>query len=274
MSTLFKLSPESRYQSVFQPREQNVRWLGLEILRLGAGEEWQSELGDTEAVLVILSGRCRISVEGLRGGCWEDLGGRPDIFSAPATAVYAPRRGTLTVTAGSRLELAIVKAPCHDDLPPTLITPGDVKVVSAGVANWRRDVRLVIPPGSPISQRLIVGETINPPGNWSGIPPHKHDQITSEENFLEEFYLFKTKPVDGYAVQLLYRDGQGQGVIVGNDDVTVMLSGYHPTVAAPGTTVCYLWALSGESKSYDIALDPRFAWLSNAEAVIKEMRPH
>jgi 5-deoxy-glucuronate isomerase len=138
------------------------------------------------------------------------------------------------------------------------------------MSNWRRDVRLVIPPGSPMSQRLIVGETLNPPGNWSGIPPHKHDVVNDVENFLEEFYLFKTKPADSYGLQLMYKGEEGQGHIIGDDDVTVMLQGYHPTVASPGTTICYLWVLSGEDKAYNISIDPRFAWVSTAEAVLKE----
>ena len=274
MGLSFKISPEDGHQLVFRPGEHDIRWLGLEILRLEAGESWQGALDDEEAALVILGGHCTISVRGAEPVKWEGLGGRRDIFSGPATAVYAPRKSKLEVTAEGKLELAIIKAPCEADLSPTLITPDDVQEVSSGVANWRRDVRLIIPPGSPVSQRLIVGETLNPPGNWSGIPPHKHDEINDEENMLEEFYLFKTKPSDGYAVQLVYRNGPGQGNIVGNDDVMVFLSSYHPTVAAPGTTVCYLWALSGHSKAYNVTIDPRFSWVDNAEAVLKEMQRH
>jgi 5-deoxy-glucuronate isomerase len=270
MKPLYKVAPESGHQSVFQTGDDGIQWLGLEVLRLEAGESWQGALGGEEAALVILSGRCAIAVSAGQSGEWEGLGSRGDVFGGSATAVYAPRNSQLTVTAETRLEVAIAKAPCEVDLPPTLIRPEDVKVVSSGMANWRRDVRLVIPPGSPISQRLIVGETLNPPGNWSGIPPHKHDEVNDIENFLEEFYLFKVKPASSYGMQLLYRDGEGQGHIVSNDNVTVMLSGYHPTVASPGTTLCYLWVLSGESKAYDITIDPRFGWVGNAEAVLKE----
>lgn len=273
MSPLFKLSSGPGHQLVFQTGEHDMRWLGLEILRLEPGEDWHGGLDDEEAALVILSGRCTVAVTGVGAVSWEGLGSRPDIFSGPPTAVYAPRRSGLAVTAESWLELAIVKAPCDIDLPPALIRPDDVKVVSSGMANWRRDVRLVIPPGSPMSQRLIVGETFNPPGNWSGIPPHKHDQVNDVENILEEFYLFKTRPIDGYAVQLVYSNGQAQAHIVGNDQV-MLLNGYHPTVAAPGITVCYLWTLSGDSKAYDVTIDPRFGWVSSAEAVLREMQHH
>lgn len=270
MEPLFKISPEGGHQTLFRPGEAGFHWLGLEILRLEAGDSWDGRLEDEEAGFVVLSGRCTVSVDAREKVTWQGVGGRPDIFSGSPSAVYAPRNSEVQIVAESKLEIAISKAPCETDLPPALIRPDDVKVVSSGVANWRRDVRLVIPPGSPISQRLIVGETLNPPGNWSGIPPHKHDEINDMENFLEEFYLFKTKPADSYAVHLIYRDGEGQGYIVGNDDVAVMLAGYHPTVASPGTTVCYQWTLSGDSKAYDISIDQRFGWVSNAEAIFRE----
>lgn len=270
MSPLFKIAAEGGYQSVFQSGEQDIRWLGLEVLRLEAGESWEGALADEEAALVILSGGADISVDNGKREAWTGLGARGDIFGGSATAVYAPRNSNVSVKANSSLEIAIAKAPCDTDLPAALIRPEEIKVVSAGMANWRRDVRLVIPPGSPISQRLIVGETLNPPGNWSGIPPHKHDQTTEAENFLEEFYFFKTNPPDSYGLQLMYKDGDGQGHIISNNDVTVMLSGYHPTVASPGTTICYLWVLAGEDKGYKIGIDPRFGWVPNAEAVLKE----
>ena len=270
MSPLFKAAPTGGHQSIFQTGEQDIHWLGLEVLRLEKGETWDGALEAEEAALVILSGRADIGVEAKKNEAWRGLGERGDIFSGACAAVYAPRNSRLKVTASTQAEFAIAKAPCDQDLPAVLIQPSDVKVVSSGMANWRRDVRLIIPPGSPISQRLIVGETLNPPGNWSGIPPHKHDQVTEDENFLEEFYFFKTKPADSYGLQLMYKDGEGQGHIVTNDDVTVMLNGYHPTVASPGTTMCYLWVLSGKVKDYGIVIDPRFGWVGNAEAVLKE----
>jgi len=153
-----------------------------------------------------------------------------------------------------------------------LITPDQVKLASAGMANWRRDIRLYLPPGSPIGQRMILGETINPPGNWSGIPPHKHDEHSSVENVLEEFYLFKVKPANGDGIQLLAQDGKPTAHVVHSDDVAVFLESYHPTGVLPGTTVGYLWLLSGESKAYDITIDPRYAWVAATEAVLKEMR--
>lgn len=271
MSLMLKAAGGDGHHVVFGAGDR-TRWLGLEILRLGVGESWQGKLADEEAAFVILSGRCGISVAAKEQAKWDGLGGRGDIFAAPATAVYAPRRSSVEVRAESKVEIAIAKAPCSLDLPARLILPPDVRIVSAGMANWRRDVRLVIPPGSPISSRLIIGETINPPGNWSGIPPHKHDVITEKENVLEEFYLFKAKPSDGYGIQLLNDDGKDTAHVIGENDVAILTSGYHPTAAAPGVTIAYLWVLSGDNKAYDITIDPRFAWVPAAEAVLKEMK--
>jgi 5-deoxy-glucuronate isomerase len=270
MNQRFKVESKDGHQSIFQPGDKHIKWLGLEVLRLGTGEDWKGEFKAEEAALVVLSGKCSITIEGKAKAKFDGVGARGDMFAGSPHAVYVPRNSKVAVKAGSKLELAFAKAPCDMDLEPMLIQPDQVKVVSSGMANWRRDVRLVIPPGSPISQRLIVGETFNPPGNWSGIPPHKHDENTEMENFLEEFYLFKTKPADSYGLQLMYKGEEGQGHIIGNDDVTVMLNGYHPTVASPGTTICYLWVLSGEDKAYDISIDPRFDWVGTAESVLKE----
>jgi 5-deoxy-glucuronate isomerase len=271
MREILKAPGTPGHHKVFGVGDHGVRWLGLEVLRLAAGETWHGELAQEEAALIVISGRCTIEVGGKEKSRWEGVGGRADIFAGPPGAVYAPRRSRLDVIAETKLELAIAKAPCDVDLPAKLIAPGEVKVVSAGIANWRRDVRLVVPPGSPISQRVIVGETINPPGNWSGIPPHKHDAKTAAENILEEFYFFKVKPVDGYGIQLNHDEGQDFAHVVHADDVAVLQSGYHPTCAAPGVTVAYLWVLSGDSKAYDIAIDPRFAWVPSAEAVLREL---
>lgn len=273
MSLLLKVKPTSGHQSVFQPGEQGIRWLGLEILRLNPGESWEGRLGaQEEAGLVILGGQARITVGRKAEEKFEALGGRSDMFSGLPTTIYVPRGSEVRIQAQTKLEMAIAKAPCDIDLPLRLVKPEEVKVNSAGMANWRRDVRLLIPPGSPISRRLIIGETINPPGNWSGIPPHKHDTLSAAENVLEEFYLFKCTPLNGYGIQIMDHGGEERAHIIHCDDVAVLLGGYHPTTAAPGVTVGYLWVLSGDEKTYNITFDPRFAWTGQTEAVLRELK--
>lgn len=265
MSLHFRIAPTGGYQSIFERGEHGIRWLGMAVLRLDAGESWQGRLGEEEAALVVLSGHGTISIRSSRDVDWEGVGSRECVFAGLPTAVYVPRKSGIEVRAGARLELAIAKAPCDCDRPPMLVTPADIARSSVGGANCQREVRLIIPPDSSVSQRLIVGETLNPPANWSGIPPHKHDQISDCENPFDEFYWFKTNPPDGYAIQVSYREDHRSALVVGNDEVIVTLNSYHPTVAFPGTTVCYLWALAGPSKTYRVSIDPRFAWVREVE---------
>jgi 5-deoxy-glucuronate isomerase len=268
----YQINPQSGQQTVFPLGATGAAWLGLDILRLEKGETWGGSIKDEECALVPLSGCCMVELDRGEKAKWSGIGGRPDIFASPPFAVYVPRRSAIQITAETKLELTMAKAPCDIDLPPVVVKPEEVRIVSAGVANWRRDVRLVIAPGSAISQRVIVGETINPPGNWSGIPPHKHDEISGKENFLEEFYLYKARPANGYGVQLGYKDGAEETYVIHNDDVYLMQNGFHPTVAAPGVTLGYLWVLSGDDKAYNIVTDPRFDWVSSAEAVLREIQ--
>jgi 5-deoxy-glucuronate isomerase len=67
-------------------------------------------------------------------------------------------------------------------------------------------------------------------------------------------------------------DGKDTAHVIGENDVAVFDGGYHPTAAAPGVTIAYLWVLSGEDKAYNITIDPRFAWVPTAEAVLREMK--
>ena len=272
MKRLLKVSPDKNHQALFQPGGDSSRWLGLEVLRIDGGSDWKGELGDREGVLVILCGRLSVAIETGETMEWKDLGERADVFGGRPTAVYLPRRSRVRVRAESSAEAVLASAPCDTDLPAARIAPEDVKLISSGEANWRRDVRLVVPPGSYVTQRLIVGETVNPPGNWSGIPPHKHDESSAKENFLEEFYLYKTRPSDGFGIQLTYRKGEEEACFVKDNDVVLFQSGYHPTVAAPGVAVYYLWVLAGRKKDYNLSIDERFSWVPSAEAVLKELK--
>jgi len=92
------------------------------------------------------------------------------------------------------------------------------------------------------------------------------------ENVLDEWYLFKVRPANGYGVQLGYKESQEESHFIHDDDVFLMQNGYHPTVASPGTTLCYLWVLSGDDKAYNISSDPRFAWVSSTESVLREIQ--
>ena len=258
--------------SVLNAENSGLKWLKFDLLRLKAGETWQQASGGEEWAFVWLKGRCEVSVEGREAQHWDSVGGRDDVFGGPPFVLYVSRQMTVGLKALSDAEVALAKSLCEVDMAARLLSPGDANVLSSGAGPWRRDVRLLLPPGSPVSQRLIVGETLHAPAQWSGWPPHKHDTVSAEEHPLEEFYFYRTKPMDGFGVQLLYGGPNDlrEAHMVSHNDTVVFHEGYHPYVAGPGASCYYLWVLAGEKKVYKVTTDPQYSWAMTAEAMIKE----
>jgi 5-deoxy-glucuronate isomerase len=249
-----------------EPHVQNVisPGNGVDLITLDVAE---IEEGDAlllsregETLVVLFSGVVDVDVDGQRLG---SAGGRGSVFEGPGDAIYAPPDVTIRLRASTRARIAIASAPLAD-LPPgkaRIITPSEQDIAERGEGNWARTVRTILGPDDEAG-RLLVGETINPPGNWSSYPPHKHDQHNPpHEVQLEEVYLFKVDPTGGFGIQLLY-DGHGEKAFVVRDgDIAAIRSGYHPVVAAPGYSLYYLWVMAGRGRQMRPALDPAHAWV-------------
>lgn len=252
-------------------KENGLNFVTMDMLRLKDGQTWSGQAIEEETVLVTLGGRCAVKVEGAHPVEWTTVGGRPNMFAGVPGVAYIPRRTPYTVTGTGDVEVVVFTSPCDADLEPRLVPSDELKPNSVGGYNWRRDVKMLFSPGTGKTSRLIVGETINPPGNWSGFPPHKHDVEAPDEFPLEEVYVFKTMPSDGIGVQLIYGGKEGDSAhIIGDNSVAAFPTGYHPSVAAPGTQLGFVWALAGEARNYKVSIDPRYRWLSAVEAILKE----
>jgi len=149
---------------------------------------------------------------------------------------------------------------------PVLIFPAEASTKVIGQNNWQRSVVTSVG-DNVLANRLIVGETLNPPGNWSSSPPHKHDQDLGEESKMEEVYLYKFNPPQGFGLQRIYTSPDDPSPLdvtyaVKDGDVVVLPRGYHPVVAAPGYQLLYLWALAGETRNYGAwSDDPDHSWI-------------
>lgn len=272
MQQVFRIPEGGGYLSLAGKENAGLRHMALDVLRLKAGETWTGATGGEELALITQSGKCSVKVEGKHSADFPSVGGRANMFSGAPGAVYVPCQSNYQVTGTTDVEISVFKAYSDLALPPYQVSADDLKAASVGAANWRRDVRLIFPPGTGKTGRLIVGETINPPGNWSGFPPHKHDTSDEQEYPLEEIYLFKTMPSEGYGVQLIYGGAEGSAAhMLNNNDVAVFRSGYHPCVASPGVQLGFTWALAGADRIYKVSIDPRYRWLSAAEALLKEL---
>ena len=138
-------------------------------LTLDAGQSEQYVSPDEETVVVLQQGRGVFEVGDDR---WPVA--RADVFSDRATAAYLPPARTLTVRADTPLEAILISTPAPAGGTPALIRPDDVQSVTRGRDLYVRDVHNIFVTDVH-ARRLLVGETINRPGNWSSFPPHKHD---------------------------------------------------------------------------------------------------
>lgn len=242
--------------------------INLALADLSPGETLELP-ADGETAAVLMSGVVDASTSD--GASLGRAGGRASVFEAPGDTVYAPAGTGLRLVAASerpaRVAVASAAAEPSPDAPPArVIGPSEQRIAEVGEGNWSRTVRTILGPEHD-AQRLLLGETINPPGNWSSYPPHRHDRHNPpEEVDLEEVYLFRTNPAGGFGVQLRYEldgDGVQESFMVRDDDIAVIRSGFHPVVAASGYELYYLWVMAGEGRVMMPYLDPAHAWVMN-----------
>ena len=220
--------------------------IGLALTDLATGESFQTR-GELETVVVVLAGVVDVAAGGESLG---SAGGRSSVFEGPGYAVYAP--------SGTRLRLEGAPAKAR------VIGPADQRLADVGKDNWARSVRTILGP-EHAAGRLLIGETINPPGNWSSYPPHKHDrEAPPEEVRLEEVYFFKVDPPEGFGIQVRYDDEGTEAFTVRDGDAAVIRSGYHPVAAAPGYSLYYLWVMAGAGRRMIPHFDPAHVWVQES----------
>lgn len=264
-------APQEGYRKIVGRGEKGLKHLEFGLLRLTSGE-WSGGTGDCEHGLDIYSGVIALEADTPNGKLLrERLGGRRDAFDGLPTMIYLPP--------GTSYRIKVIKGPAEIAVfsaaapgfkaDAAIIGPEDTVKASVGKDNWRREVYTSI--GDSVqAAKLLLGETINPAGNWSSSPPHKHDTLNPPgEAPLEEIYYFQVSPAQGYGIIRVYTQLEDPSplneiYVVENGDTVVIPRGYHPVAAAPGYVLHYTWVLAGEVRKYGAwSDDPRHAWLKN-----------
>jgi 5-deoxy-glucuronate isomerase len=252
-----------RQTEILSPPNSLSEGLELVLIRPGRGDLYAGSSPGLETLLVILGGRCTIEVPGM--GKWADLGERENVFGGPATCVYVPAGRTYTIGRTADAEIAVLRAPAPEGGDAFVVGPGDVTIAGRGKDRFRREVHTFLGEPRP-AHALIVGETFNEPGGWSGYPPHKHDvDDPPREARLQEVYHFRIRPSQGFGIQRLYAPERGLEVsyTVHDGDSVLIPFGYHATAAAPGYRLYYLWALAGTGRKLHIREDPAHSWVAS-----------
>ena len=253
--TLYRVPRAPGLQLLQRRGNGGARELTTWRLRLTPGAEQRHEMPEEETILVVQYGAGLVTVagQGFRVS-------RTDVFEERAAAVYIPAGATAAISATSDFEAILFSTPARPGGLPALVSWGDVRVNARGRGTYAREVHdIFVTDGH--AQRLMVGETFNPPGHWSSFPPHKHDGRDGEP-VLEEVYYFRIAPAQGFGQQLLYTsDGESVAHLVRDGDAVLLPYGYHPVSSPPGYRLYYLWAMAGAERRLALHEDPDHRWI-------------
>ncbi|MGB9678179.1 MAG: 5-deoxy-glucuronate isomerase, partial [Candidatus Ratteibacteria bacterium] len=183
---------------------------------------------------------------------------RKNVFEEPPVAVYLPPFYEYSIEFEKKTEICIVGCKGKGTGKPKFINSKEIKFRRVGQETYFRNITDIIPETFP-AEKIILGETINDPGNWSSFPPHKHDKNNlPDENFLEELYFFKIYPTTGFGVIRIFDENDDNLFLIKNNEVVTIPKGYHPVGIIPNHQIYYLWALAGEKRLMKVSFHPDF----------------
>ncbi len=267
------------YRCRIDPESAGWTHTSLRILDLAPGGSHTLETGDSEWILLPLSGAAEVVCDGGR----LRLHGRPDVFSAVSDFAYLPRDATARIDSAEGGRFALCGARCASKLPFRYGPASGVPVEVRGAGRAARQVNNFASAEAFEADRLIAVEVLTPAGNWSSYPPHKHDEDRpGEECRLEEIYWFAigggphgsagkgegTAEDKGMGYHRVYPSGAGgrSDVLaeVRTGDAVLVPDGWHgPSMAAPGYPMYYLNVMAGPGaeRRWLICDDPAHAWV-------------
>jgi 5-deoxy-glucuronate isomerase len=227
----------------------------LRVLELGPGGTHTFAAGDSEWIVLPLTGSCTVRVEGAGGaggneGVTFQLRGRKDVFTSVSDFAYVPREARAEIASGVGGRFVLAGARCGRVLPARYGPAPEVPVEARGRGDCARQVRNFAAAGVFECDRLIAVEVVTPGGNWSSYPPHKHDEERpGEECALEEIYYFEIEGPKGFGYQRVFPSREGGADVlaeVRTGDAVLVPDGWHgPSIAQPGHAMYYLNVMAG-----------------------------
>jgi 5-deoxy-glucuronate isomerase len=256
------------YAVDIDPARAGWGYSSLRVIELPPGGWHAFDTGDSEWIVLPLSGSCSVATEGET----FQLRGRPDVFSGVSDFAYVPRDAQVSIASRDGGRFALTGARCSRRLPARYGPASGVPVELRGAGNCSRQVNNFGAAGVFECDKLIAVEVITPGGNWSSYPAHKHDECRpGEESELEEIYYFEIAEAHGapgLGYQRVSPSGHGRGTDVlaevRSGDTVLIPDGWHgPSIAAPGHHMYYLNVMAGpdDNRAWLICDHPDQTWI-------------
>ncbi|MDX3132719.1 5-deoxy-glucuronate isomerase [Streptomyces europaeiscabiei] len=258
------------YDVLVTPESAGWGCSGLRILALGPGETHTMSTGESECLVLPLTGGCTVAVDGQV----FELDGRTDVFTSVTDFAYLPRKSEAVISSatGGRFALPTARTG-RSSLSARYGPKAGVPVELRGAGACSRQVNNYCLPGTFEAEQLLVCEVLTPGGNWSSYPPHKHDEVRIDEagdpaeSELEEIYYFEVAGEDGFGYQRVYGTPERPIDVLAeirSGDTVLIPHGWHgPSVAAPGYDLYYLNVMGGpgQDRAWLICDDPAHGWV-------------
>ncbi|MGR8010488.1 5-deoxy-glucuronate isomerase [Streptomyces hypolithicus] len=257
---------EGPYALTIDPTKARWDYAALRVLELPPGGAHAFAAGESEWIVLPLSGGCTVRVADQT----FELLGRASVFGSVTDFAYVPRDTHAQISSGAGGRFALAGAKCERRLPARYGPAPEVPVELRGAGPCSRQVNNFAAAGAFDCDRLIAVEVLTPGGNWSSYPPHKHDEHQpGVECELEEIYYFESEGPGGLGYHRVSPSRPGGTDVlaeVRTGDAVLIPDGWHgPSVAAPGHTLYYLNVMagpgSGDDRQWLISDHPDHGWI-------------
>ncbi len=253
MAMHLKVEEKNGYQKILTPQNSDLKFLSFSIIK----EEKGILRGNTEkeeSVFIITEGKCNFYIEKNLIGVMK----RKNVFEEPPCAVYLPPFFEYSIEFEKKTEICVVGCIGKGIGKPKFLNSKEIRFRRVGEETYFRNITDIIPE-TFLAEKLIVGETINDPGNWSSFPPHKHDKNNPPNEYaLEEIYFFKIFPPTGFGMIRIFDENEDNLFLIKNNEIVTIPKGYHPVSVIPKHQIYYLWALAGEKREMKTSVHPDF----------------
>ena len=253
--------------------DQQLRTIEFSVLSLNKNEKYSFITEDREYALILIYGECNAKVE----NTIYHLGPRANPFNYLPYGLFVSRENNIHIDTLDNTLIGIGSAPAAKKTKNTFIEPDGVKKAIRGMDNWTREVRMVCWSDNTEGNMLLAGETCTPSGNWSSIPPHRHQfNLANEEAAYEEAYYFQFSRPQGFGIVWQFDDDENldQSFSVKTHDTIYMNKGYHPVACAPGSTLYHLSLMSGSQRISLARVHPDFQFLLEEHNMENQFTPN
>jgi 5-deoxy-glucuronate isomerase len=252
------------------------RYTGMRLANSADASSFAIAPDGIERVIYMLSGvstEVTYTVEGSTETV--TLSGRTSVFHGAVDYLYLPINTDISFTTNGRV--MVVEAVASVAKPVHLRRAADVPLLLRGAGKSTRQIHDFGGVEHLDADRMVAVEVVAPSGNWSGVPPHKHDTyIPGIESNLEEVYYFELAPdraytpfgeVDPIAYFRTYSgDDREMDELfeIRSGDIVLVPYGYHgPAAAMPGYDLYFMNVMAGPDpeRAWNATDDPKHHWI-------------